>query len=134
MLDVLIIDKSNQIEPVLTQLNANIESIDDEVKALSLVENKWPAVVFLSYDVMQEKTSDYIKVLLKLSSSCKVIVIANELSENEILNCLLAGAKGYQTLKQLNKCGQKLITVVTAGEVWITRRMTAIVLDTLRTG
>ena len=134
MLDVLIIDKANQIKPVLTQLDANIDSIEDEVKALSLVEKKWPAVVFLSYDVMHEETADYIKVLLRLSSSCKVIVIAEQLSDNEILDCLLAGAKGHQALKQLNEYGQKLITVVTAGEVWITRRMTAIVLDTLRTG
>ena len=133
-MDVLIIDKSDQLKPVLTRLDANVVTLSDEVKALSLVENKWPTVVFLSYEVMQEKTSDYIKVLLKLSSSCKIIVIANELSENEILNCLLAGAKGYQALKQLNEYGQKLITVVAAGEAWITRRMTAIVLDTLRTG
>ena len=132
-MDVLIIDKSDQLKPVLTRLDANVVTLSDEVKALSLVENKWPTVVFLSYEVMQEKTSDYIKVLLKLSSSCKIIVIANELSENEILNCLLAGAKGYQALKQLNEYGQKLITVVAAGEAWITRRMTAIVLDTLRT-
>lgn len=132
-MDVLIIDKSDQIKPVLMQLDANVVTLSDEVKALSLVGNKWPAVVLLNYDMMQEQTSDYVKVLLKLSSSCKVIVIANELSENEILNCLLAGAKGYQALKQLSEYGQKLITVVAAGEAWITRRMTAIVLDTLRT-
>ncbi|MDX2424953.1 MAG: DNA-binding response regulator [Cycloclasticus sp.] len=132
MIDVLIIDKTDQIKSALLVPEANIASFDDEVKALNAVETKVSAVVLLNYSVMQEQTAEYIKVVLKVSSSSKIVVIADELSEEETLNCLLAGAKGYQQLDLLKDYARKLVTVMDAGEAWITRRMTATLLDALR--
>ena len=94
MIDVLIIDKADQIKSILLVPEANVASFDDEVKALNAVESKMSAVVLLNYNVMQEQTAEYIKVVLKVSSTSKIVVIADELSEEETLNCLLAGAKG----------------------------------------
>jgi len=132
MIDILIIDKTDQIEYVLLVPEASVESFDDEVKALNALESKESAVVLLNYNVMQEQTAEYIKVVLKVSSSSKIVVIADDLSEEETLNCLLAGAKGYQQLNLLKDYARKLVTVMDGGEAWITRRMTATLLDTLR--
>ncbi len=132
MIDVLIIDKTDQIKSVLLVPEADVVSCDDEVKALNAVESKPSAVVLLNYDVMQEQTAEYIKVVLSLSSTSKIVVIADELREKEILTCLLAGAKGYQQLDSLKDYVRKLVSVMDAGEAWITRRMTATLIDALR--
>jgi len=110
----------------------NVQNISDEVKALNILEQYSSAIVLLNTNVMQEQTVEYIDVLLKASSNSAIVVIADELSDEEILKCLLAGAKGYQQLDQLKKYSSKLLTAMSAGEAWITRRMTATLLDSLR--
>jgi len=132
MIDVLIIDQTDRIAASLPEVGVNVQRMNDEVKALNALEQNGSAVVLLHYSVMQQQTSDYINVLLKASSNSNIVVIADDLAEEEVLSCLLAGAKGYQQLNQLKEYASKLITVIDAGEAWITRRMTATLLDTLR--
>ncbi|ORU94311.1 MAG: hypothetical protein A6F70_08290 [Cycloclasticus sp. symbiont of Bathymodiolus heckerae] len=132
MIDVLIIDKTNQIKSAASMVKANIQAFSDEVKALNAVEENSSAVVLLHYDVRKEQTAEYIKLILQAESQSKVVVVANELGEESILNCLLAGAQGYQQVGQLESYANRLVTVIDAGEAWITRRMTATLLDALR--
>jgi len=132
MIDVLVIDKTDQVKSELSAVQANVSCVDDEVKALNVLEQSSSVVVLLNFNMMQEQTAEYIKVLVKANSACSIVVIADELTEKEILNCLLAGAKGYQQLSQLKEYSNKLVTVMDAGEAWITRRMTATLLDSLR--
>lgn len=131
-MNVLIIDNSEQIKPVLSDTAANISLYIDEVQALNAVEKKQPPVVFLNYAVRNEETIEYIKLILKARKDCKIIVIADDLNQEKILNCLIAGAKGYQQIKQLGFYMDKLLKVIDAGEAWISRRMEALVLNTLR--
>lgn len=132
MIDVLIIDKTDQIKSLLLVEKANVQVFDDEVKALNEIEQTTSAVVLLHYNVREEQTEEYIKLIMQTSSNSKVVVMADELDENAVLICLLAGAKGYQKLNQLSDYAEKLVTVMDAGEAWITRRMTATLLDALR--
>jgi len=132
MIDVLIIDKTDQIKSLLLVEKANVQVFDDEVKALNEIEQRTSAVVLLHYNVREEQTEEYIKLIMQISSKSKVVVVADELDENAVLICLLAGAKGYQKLNQLSDYAEKLVTVIDAGEAWITRRMTATLLDALR--
>ncbi len=132
MINVLVIDKTDQIKPELLRTQASTQHASDEVKALNILEQCSPTVVLLNINVMQEQTAEYIEVLLKASSNSAIVVIADKLSDNEILKCLLAGAKGYQQLDQLKIYGSRLVTAMNAGEAWITRRMTATLLDSLR--
>ena len=132
MIDVLVIDKTDQIKLGLLKAQANVQCASDEVKALNILEQHSPAVVLLNIKVMQEQTAEYVEVLLKASSNSAIVVIADKLGDNEILKCLLAGAKGYQQLDQLEKYSSRLVTAMNAGEAWITRRMTATLLDSLR--
>jgi len=132
MIDVLIIDQADRIAASLPEIGINVQCVSDEVKALNALEQNGSVVVLLHYSVMQQQTPSYINVLLKTNSNSNIVVIADDLAEEEILNCLLAGAKGYQQLNQLSEYASKLIKVIDAGEAWITRRMTATLLDTLR--
>lgn len=132
MINVLIIDNSEQIKPVLSDAVVHTSLYVDEVKALNAVEKKQPSVVLLNYAVRKEETAEYIKLILKASTDSKIVLIADALSQEKILNCLIAGAKGYQEIKQLDFYADKLIRVIDAGEAWITRRMVAILLDNLR--
>jgi len=103
MIDVLIIDKTNHITSNLLDVQAEVQVFNDEIKALNAVENKSAPVILLNYGFLQEQTVEYIKLLVKASSNSKIVVVAEELSEKETLNCLLAGAKGYQQLNQLKE-------------------------------
>lgn len=96
MIDVLIIDKTDQIKFASSKVKANVQTFDDEVKTLNSIEQNPSAVVLLHDNVREEQTAEYIKVIVTAGSQSKVIVVANELSEQEILDCLLAGAQGYQ--------------------------------------
>lgn len=132
MIDVLIIDKTNQIKSALSAVGIVAENFDNEVKALNAAENRVSPIILLNFNVMQEQTGEYISLLLKASLNSKIVVIAEELGEKDVLSCLLDGAMGYQQLNQLSDYAERLVVAMEAGEVWITRRMTATLLDSLR--
>ena len=132
MISVLIIDNTEQIKPVLSGAVANIALCTDEVQALNAIEKKQFSVVLLNYAMRKDETVEYIQLIQKANADCKIVVLAEELSQGKILNCLTAGAKGYQKIKEFDFFAAKLIKVIDAGEAWITRRMVAVLLDTLR--
>lgn len=131
MISVQIIGCIEQIKQELKDENIAVSYLEDEVLALNTVEKTKPSVVLLDYALRKEETADYIKLLLKISKESKIIVIANKLNDDEVLNCLIAGAKGYQNSTELNDYVLKMITVINAGEAWVSRRMVAKLLTVL---
>jgi len=132
MIDILIIDREEQIKPELSAAQMNIQFVNDEVKALNEVEKYSSVVVLLHVNMMQEKTAEYIEVLSTANSNSAIAIVADELSDEEIVKCLLAGAKGYQQQSQLMEYASRLVNAMNEGEAWITRRMTATLLNSLR--
>jgi len=132
MIDVLIIDSGSQIKCVLSTSKIPAKAFNDEVKALNELEQSASVLVLLHHDVRKEQTADYIRLVVNANPQSKVVVLADELSEDEVLSCLLAGAHGYQQIDGLESCSHKLVKVMGDGEVWITRKMTARLLDALR--
>ncbi len=131
MIRLQIIDSINQIQAALVDSDYDISLYNDEVQALNALEKQQASVILLNYALRKDATADYIKLILNISANSKIVVIADQLIEQEIVNCLLAGAKGYQDIKQLEDYASKLVKVIDAGEAWITRRMVAILLDGL---
>jgi len=131
MIKVQIIDNTEQIEPALFDVEIGVSLDVDEVRGLNTIEKQQPSVVLLNYAVRKEHTAEYIKLILDSSETSKVVIVADGLSEKQILNCLTAGAKGYQEINQLETYANKLVKVIDAGEAWITRRMVAVLLDSL---
>ncbi len=132
MIDALVIDTTDQITSLLLGDNACIQRVDDEVKALNVIDNAASVVVLLHYNVRKEQTEEYVKLIVNTNAKSKVVVIADKLDEETVLACLLAGAQGYQSLSGLKQYSNKLLAAMNAGEAWITRRMTATLLETLR--
>jgi len=139
MIHVQVIDKTSEIEQSLVSVDADIFYFNDEVQALNSLDQlsdvedqPQPSVVLLNYTVRAEDTVEYIKLIRNANPDVNVVVIADELDEAETLNCLIAGAKGYQDINQLADYASRLINVIDDGEAWITRRMTATLLDRLR--
>ena len=131
-MDILVIDRADQIKPDLSAVQTRVQYVSDEVKALNEIETYSSVIVLLHLNMVQAQTPEYIGLLLKANSKSTIVVIADELSDEEILKCLLAGAKGYQQQGQLVDYASRLVNAMNDGEVWITRRMTAILLDSLR--
>ncbi|MBL4743221.1 MAG: response regulator transcription factor [Cycloclasticus sp.] len=132
MIDVLIIDEADEIRLELSKTEANVQCLNNEVQALSVIEKLSSAIVLLHGNTMQGQTVDYIQLLLKTNSNIRVVVIAEEETDENQLSYLLAGAQGYQQLSRLTEYSDRLIAAIELGEAWITRRMTATLLDALR--
>ena len=131
MKNLQIIDDSNQIRPALSVTEYKISLYEDEVQALNAVEENPAALILLNHALRKEQTADYIKFILNISPDSKIVVIADALDEKETVKCLMAGAKGYQELRQLELYASKMLQVIDAGEAWVTRRMVAVLLDGL---
>jgi len=131
MISVQIIGCIEQIKQELKGENMAVSYLDDEVQALNTIEETKPSVVLVDYALRKKETDDYIKLLLAASKDSKIIIIANELTDDEILSCLIAGAMGYQNKAQLNDYVVKMITVINAGEAWVSRQMVAKLLNIL---
>jgi len=131
MINVQAIGIAKQLSQVFDQEEINVSFFDDDVQALNATEQVQPSVILLNFCIRQAETCDYISLLLKASADTKVVVVANKLSDDEILACLIAGAKGYQDLNQLNHYAEKMVKVIDAGEAWVTRRVVAKLLDVL---
>jgi len=131
MINVQAIGITEQLSQVFDQEEMNISFFDDDVQALNAAEQAQPSVILLNFGMRQTETYDYISLLLKVSANSKVIVLANKLSDDEVLACLVAGAKGYQSLSQLDYYVVKMVKVINSGEAWVTRRVVAKLLDIL---
>jgi DNA-binding NarL/FixJ family response regulator len=96
---------------------------DNEVHALNLLEESVAAVVLLHYAVRKTDTPEYIEILRKANTNAEIIIIGDDVQDERIIQCILAGAKGYQNIDSLERYVEKLIEVVGAGEAWFTRKM-----------
>lgn len=132
MISVHIIDDTLKIKGALGDFESNILVSEGKDVAINVVEKIQPDVVLLNFNVAKQDTSNCIRLILTVSPESKIVIIADKLEEEELINCLLAGAKGYQEIQQLDTYVGKLITVVFDGEAWVTRKMVSILLDKLR--
>jgi len=132
MMDVLIIDKDNVIAPAIHEETVMLSVFYDEIQALNAVETMRPEIIVLNYAIQKNRTAEFISVLFQTSEHSKIILVAENLTDEEVLECLIAGAKGYLQIHEVKNFINKLLCAVNAGEAWITRRMVAKLLDKLR--
>ncbi|MEY4718886.1 MAG: hypothetical protein RL563_1504 [Pseudomonadota bacterium] len=127
-----VIDDSGEVASMLLMAEADIAFYEDEIQALQAMQRIKPSVLLLSFNNQQQKTPAYIRALLEISPSTHIVVIGDDVSEDMICECLLAGACGYQKKSQLNLYFKKMISVVVDGEAWVSRKLVAHLLDNLR--
>lgn len=132
MISIQVVDKTQRIKPALMNVKADVFFSNDEIQALNSIEQMKPSVVMLNYDFCKDQTTEYITLILQVSSKSKVIVVVDKLSHRKIIKCLIAGAQGYQDINKLELYANKLVHVVVAGEAWVSRHILALILDILR--
>ena len=132
LINVHIIGSDDRLRRFVDEQGLSLCVFDDEIKALNAAEELKPSIILLNYQIRQNQTAEFIALLIKASVDTKVVLVADELADDAILECLIAGAQGYVEFVDVEKSINKLIKVILAGEAWITRSMTAKVLHRLR--
>lgn len=132
MIDVQVIDNGEGIQRFIDQGSLKVCVHQDEIKALLAVERDKPVVVVLHYGLRERGTAEYIALLNAASPGSKIIFIAPELADQEVLDCLLSGAQGYLLKTDLADFINKAIKSVRQGEAWLSRRMSTLLLEKLR--
>ncbi|MDT4329704.1 response regulator transcription factor [Methylomonas sp. MED-D] len=126
-----VVDNTGQIPPLLLMSEEDVSFYNDEIQALNAAEAQQPSLILLSFSLRGDETPDYIGLLLNASPASKIVVIGDEIGEDRILNCLLAGSRGYQNSGPLSGYLAKMIQVVADGEAWVSRRMVGRLLDVI---
>lgn len=129
---VLIVGNTRYITSIPINDDFSLLRYDDEIQALNAVAEFKPPIVLLHYSVRGNETCAYIDLLLRENPMSKIVVIAENLAEETILDILVSGAKGYMEQQNWHKLGHKMLKVVSDGEAWISRKMVARLLDRLR--
>ena len=133
MIDVQIIDDTGSICRNFDKTDLSVSIYDDKVKALAAAERLNPSFIILNYGLCQKGTAEFIAFLHAACLNSKVLLIAPDLTDEEAIECILAGALGYLQSNQVGQFINKAITVLNGGEAWISRRLTAALLKRLHT-
>lgn len=137
-ISIQIVEKNKKIQEVIDLDNTDLDKQvvthhdNDGVVALNFATQQQPKLILLNYEITDSSTFDFISFLSAKSPDSKIIIIGDSISQEQILSCLLAGANGYLEQKSLGTFLNKAIEAVLNGEVWITRKMTALLLQRLR--
>lgn len=126
---IQVIDNIGQIQPMMQMAEADIAFYSDEIQALNAAEQLQPKMILLNFALRGSQTADYTNLLLAASPMSNIVIIGDDLHEEQILQCVLAGAKGYQNRLSLAAYINRMIHAVAAGEAWLSRKIVTYVLD-----
>lgn len=132
MIDLQIIDNGGEILRFINDPCLSIRVDQDEIKALIAVEMNKPLVVVLRYELREQQTAEYIALLNAASPDSKIILVAPELTDREVIDCLVSGAQGYLQFADLARFFKKAVKVVRQGEAWVSRRIISLMLEKLQ--
>ncbi len=130
---VFILDQSGEIQKVAAKKAPFAVVCENEIQVMNQLESSVPAIVLLDYTVRKAGTSEFIEILRQMSAAVEIVVIGDDLADEQVIRCILAGAKGYQNRNTLEQYIEKLIAVVADGEAWVSRKMVAALIDYWRT-
>lgn len=131
MIDVQIIDNTDSIFSVLNKNDFKLTVFNDEIKALHAAESQHAAVIVLNYQLLQHATAEFISFLNRFSRDSKVLLIAPSLNDDEVIECMVAGAHGFLQIEELDIFIHKAIDVIVRGEAWLSRQLSAKLLRNL---
>ena len=96
------------------------------------VERGGFAVVLLHYAVRGWDSAELVDQLKKSNPAVEIVLLGNDLDEELIIDCVMAGANGYQQIANLAAYAEKMVRVIGAGEAWISRKMVARLIQSWR--
>lgn len=129
---IQVIDNAGQIQQHLLSADAEVAYYADEIQALNAAEQLQPALILLNFSVRGSATADYTNLLISASPNSNVVIIGDNLHEQQILDCVMAGAKGYQNSSTLAEYIGRMIRALAAGEAWLSRKLVANLIDAVQ--
>ncbi len=123
-MDIYIVGQNEKIAQSLKECSG-VNVIDDAVKALTILSDCAGGIVFLNYELLQQQSPVFIRGLSRYNQNLQIIVVADSICDVEIIECVMAGAKGYEEIVSLPNTIDKIIDVIENGEAWLSRRLVA---------
>ncbi|MDD1611618.1 MAG: DNA-binding response regulator [Methylococcaceae bacterium] len=130
-MDIVIIDLQETLARVIQRDSLSVHFFADPLVGYQFIETSRPAIIFIGFDMLKNGTPRYISYLYKLAPESPIILSASQLDDDNILDCLAVGARGYLELNEAERFINKLINAVLNGEAWISRRLVAKLLQRL---
>jgi DNA-binding NarL/FixJ family response regulator len=100
-------------------------------EALALVQSKQPDVILTDLELRGESGLEYIPDLIAAAEKAKVLILTDTKDQDLHRKAVHLGAKGLVFKDTSVEVLTKAIEKVYAGEVWLDRSMTAVLLDEL---
>ncbi|MGD0961870.1 MAG: DNA-binding response regulator [Methylomonas sp.] len=129
---IYVIDNTGQIQTQWLAPKSDVGFFADEIQAVNALDQKKPDLILLHYGLRGKESARYIDLLQAICPNAVIVLIGEQLSDDQVIPCLVSGAKGYQDSAELAIYIEKIIKVTARGEAWIGRRLTARLLDTIR--
>lgn len=107
----------------------DVSVINDPIIALNSLSDCCEAIVFISYALLQQETPTFIHGLKRQNQNLDIIVVGYGIRSGEIIDCIMAGAKGYEDAVLFPQFAHKIIKVIEQGEAWLSRRLVAELID-----
>jgi DNA-binding NarL/FixJ family response regulator len=127
MTRAFILDQSNVIQAAMQDALPHAIACENEVSTLNNMVPGQSSLVLLRYQ--ESVTVNLIRVLLKANPQANIVVVAPQLAEQKIIDCVLAGAKGYQNADTLKDYSSRLLAAIKGGEAWVSRKLVAKLID-----
>lgn len=89
-------------------------------------------VVVLQYQAEVDGLKQFVGMILAELPECRIILIGQALSDEKVLEFIIAGCCGYLEYAVLEEFLVKAIGAVYDGEAWISRKMVAHLIEVLR--
>ena len=100
-------------------------------EAKPLIPNSNLDVLLLDVELAQQSGLDLLREMRQLSPLCKTIVIAGAENDDNVVQAMRLGARGYLMKQCPTELFLKCIRKVHAGEIWLDGRMTEAILAAL---
>ena len=101
------------------------------LEAMALAAKLKPRILLFHLNLFKGKKINLLRALRQKSPKTKVILITLRTPENQILDALTHGARGYIQEKDISTFLPKAVRLVDAGEAWVPRKMVAKIIDRL---
>jgi two-component system nitrate/nitrite response regulator NarL len=110
---------------LLLEVDPNIQVIgeaSDGMEAAELARTLKPDVTLLDLSMLRCSASETLKLIQRLYSPARTIILVSKMDEDEILELLQEGACGFVLKESTGQLLRKSIHSVMAGQYWITRQ------------
>jgi len=137
VINIIVVDAGHADSGSITEMfesDADINvvvSTDDIFKATKLVMQHRPDLLLVEASQLHGADASLVSLLYDCSPETKVVLLTDDTSDDDVLACLIEGAKGYLNRHQTPEVFAKMVKAIYHGEAWVPRTMVALLIDNI---